>query len=193
MKLDEITLVPDISEHGVNQFNHESKQIVGKLSDFDVCMYHTNDPNAVLLTAETGDKISARILLQQNIRIHNEDYIMSRRTWTEPEFRGKGLSMRLLVFARTYFNTKIISDLKHTEDGKRLWDSLKKRYKVTGLNVDTGERIENISDEQTYKKDSNDPENRFFLVLETTNNPLQQCLDINGAPSMSSDILTPIG
>lgn len=196
MKLHEITLTSPISDHGISldSFDEESKTKIGNISDFEINLYQAKtNSNALLIAAEKDNKKISMITIQDNVNIHQQNFIMLRRTWTTPEHRGKGIVPQLILLIKKHLKKKILSDQKQTPNGKNVWDSLRKRYNVTALDVNTGDRIpaNTVPDEEIYKKKSDDPENKFLLVLEGEKGPLQTFCDENIEP-ISYKILTPL-
>lgn len=193
MKLIEITRIKmPLKSSGINSnADFSEKKKIGEIFENGVFKsISLSNSNIYLFTLERDDIIICSIVAQDNIKIYNENYLMLRRAWTEPEFRGKGFAINLIRFIRNWSKKKLLSDQEHTDDGIKIWNSLIKRFSVTALDVNTGNRIsaENLSSDEIYKEDLVDPNNKYFLVLEGEMSPVQKVVR---RYSVSSFILKP--
>ena len=106
--VNEITLVPPLKTSGIDQYDPKSGQEVFNVDGYPV--YMVSIGNQDIYTAMDGDNVvSTSVFNKVNMPQYGEVYI-AMRGYTEPKYRGKGISMKMTV------------DIKNTSKKVLFWD-----------------------------------------------------------------------
>lgn len=102
-------------------------------------VYVKTASNQDLYTAIDGDETVAQIVFNNVVMPQYGDVYIAFRGFTNAQYRGNGIILKMMVDVRKHTDKTIISDEEITQDGMRTWEHLKQVFPVNLINIDTGD------------------------------------------------------
>ena len=135
-----------------NQFNFDkvkdSSSIIAQSSGYTI--YEDDSLNDTKRWFIVEDNKVVGLFKFLNRKLIDKNYWVAAYVWVAPSHRGKGLAKAMYeMFIKKYGS--IVSDFEQTEDSKRIWKSLFKKYNCYGL-------FWNEQEEQEWTKIDSDSE-----------------------------------
>jgi hypothetical protein len=160
MKLDEIVLIGGNVAKGFNTSNIDlaSGQQINTAENIPLWKYHLIRGNQIAYALKVGEKLAC-IIVGVPLQL-DKAYFQIQRTWTIPEFRGKGYAPALYIALVRKCHLALISDKEQTIGGKKIWDKIKTMITVRVFDNKTRQFVDGISDDEVYSSD------RYFLIAE---------------------------
>jgi hypothetical protein len=160
MKLDEIVLIGGNLAKGFNTSNIDlaSGQQINTAENIPLWKYDLIRGNQIAYALKVGEKLAC-IIVGVPLQL-DKVYFQIQRTWTIPEFRGKGYAPALYIVLVRKCHLALISDKEQTIGGKKIWDKIKTMITVRVFDNKTRQFVDGISDDEVYSSD------RYFLIAE---------------------------
>ena len=160
MKLNEIVLIGGTVDKGftISDIDVQSGQQIGTAENIPLWKYKLIRGTQIAYALKVGDKLACIII--GTPRQLGKPYLQIQRTWTHPEFRGKGYAPALYVALVRKFHIALISDKEQSLGGKKIWDKIKTMITVRVFDNKTKQFVDGMTDDEVYSSD------RYFLIAE---------------------------
>lgn len=154
-----------------NQQNYEnvkdSAKVIAQSGNFKVL--ENQESSDTLRWFLVQDEQVVGLFKFQNRQLINSKYWVASYVWLDSSQRGKGLAKAIYqMFIKEHGS--IVSDFEQTEDSKRIWKSLFKKYNCYGLfwNADEEQEWAKIDSEEELAK-AWPPVEKYMRLMLTTN------------------------
>ena len=162
-QINEIDIMPPQPESGIDHdYVDGYGDFVFHVDGFPVYVKRVGDQD--LYTAIDGENVVSQIVFNVvNMPQYGEVYI-AFRGFTNQEYRGKGLTLKVMIDVRKHTGKTIISDIEITSDGLKTWDKLKKVFRVDIINIKNGEVLPlEGNEDKLFTQDTNQ---RYTYIIE---------------------------
>jgi hypothetical protein len=172
MNLREITMIPQASDSffQVTKDTVSNKMFMGKSDHreiYSTFIIHENEPHFIFFNEDEKGVSSYLIVREDNV--FGRDAAIIARSWTRPDVRNKGYLSAIVKFIRDFLKMQVVSDNLQTPSSKMFWDSLKKKFEVKTLDVNSSA----IIDADAYSLPS------YRLIIESRSSIMREGLKPN--------------
>lgn len=160
-KLDEIEMVQPLQDSGIDQYNPLDGEEVFRVDGYPVYL-NTIGKQDIYTAMDGGNVVSTSVFNKEHMPQYGEVYL-AMRGYTEPNYRGKGISMKMTLDIKRLTSKVLISDVRLTNDGYNTWMKLKKLFNVKIIRISTGEVMPIAGNEHKLQ----DQQDQHTFIIET--------------------------